>query len=173
VALYSPKIEGNLDDLSVPATDLLKQLPGVQKVEVLVAVEKPKARIVHVANWHPVPKELFDVDLEHDEGRKITGAELDDYYAALLEIEIVQTQQLVVEIGRRTGKRHSPVAAGTQRGGLEVGTVDESFERRPDCPSARTGTAVATLFLRARAIPASICGKVVEKVTGTSSSGPP
>jgi hypothetical protein len=95
LARYSPKIEGKLDDLSVSAADLCKQIPFVQKVEVLLAVEKPTARIVHVADWHCVPKELLAVDFEHTHSRKFTWAELDACHAALLhQVEMVQVQQL-------------------------------------------------------------------------------
>jgi hypothetical protein len=64
VAKYQPKRPDRIDDLTIPAKDILQQLPGVEKVEVLVAVQKPTARIVHLANWHFFPKDLFDIDIE-------------------------------------------------------------------------------------------------------------
>jgi hypothetical protein len=95
IARYAPKVAGRIDDLAAPAVDILKQLPFADKVEVLLAVEKPTARIIHVSDWHSVPKDLFAVDLENTHGRKFTGAELDACHAALLhQVEMVQVQQL-------------------------------------------------------------------------------
>jgi len=77
VQAYQPTSPARLDNLSVPAADLLKQLPGVGKVEVLVAVDKPALRIVHLADWHFVPRELFDADMEAAHGRTLTEADKD------------------------------------------------------------------------------------------------
>jgi hypothetical protein len=52
VANYTPKLSAKLDDLSITAADLLKELPGVEKVEVKYLVKNPTACIVHLANWH-------------------------------------------------------------------------------------------------------------------------
>jgi hypothetical protein len=95
VAAYQPKVQGRLDDLTVDAVALLKQLPGVEKVEVLVPVEKPKARIVHLADYRFVPKDLYDIAMEQTHKRKLTDAERDELYREfLLQVEIVQTQQI-------------------------------------------------------------------------------
>src|SRR3954469_23135047 len=41
VAEYAPKVPGRLDDLTLPAADLLRQLPGVVEVEALVSPARP------------------------------------------------------------------------------------------------------------------------------------
>jgi hypothetical protein len=55
VPAYVPAVAGDLDDLSCPAADILKRLPGVVEVEVLDAAPRPTHRIVHVRDWHHVP----------------------------------------------------------------------------------------------------------------------
>jgi hypothetical protein len=97
VANYRPKNPTRIDDLSLHILDLLKQLPGVGKVEVLVAVEKPTQRIIHLADWHFVPRNLFDIEMEQAHGRKLTEADKDALYRQLLlQVEVVQIQQLGV-----------------------------------------------------------------------------
>jgi hypothetical protein len=51
VKAYVPKVNGRIDDLSTPAAEILRQLPGVAKVEVLVAAKKPTHRVIHLADW--------------------------------------------------------------------------------------------------------------------------
>jgi uncharacterized membrane protein YccC len=63
-------------------------------VEILVSVAKPTARIIHLADWHCVPKELFAADLEQAYGRKLTEAERDAAYRQLLLQVEVQAQQI-------------------------------------------------------------------------------
>src|SRR5262249_6090588 len=41
----------SLDDLTASAEPLLRTLPGVVKVEVLVATASPTLRIIHIRNW--------------------------------------------------------------------------------------------------------------------------
>src|SRR5438876_1052181 len=55
IAAYTPKVA----DRGIPAADLLRQLPGVAEVEVLVACPKPTHRIVHLRDWHFVPRDLY------------------------------------------------------------------------------------------------------------------
>jgi len=90
VASYTPRVAGRIDDLSVPAADLLRQLPGVAEVEVLVAPAKRTHRIIHVCDWHFVAKDLYALDL----GASTTPAELDaHYHEFLLQVELVQLEQ--------------------------------------------------------------------------------
>jgi hypothetical protein len=96
-ANYTPKLVGNVADLSLPAADILKQLPGVEQVETLVAVAKPAGRIVHLANYHTVPRELAVAEFEQMHKRHLTDAERDDLYRQLLlQVEIVQAEQLAL-----------------------------------------------------------------------------
>jgi hypothetical protein len=64
VDAYAPKLAVRLDDLNVPTAELLRQLPGVADVEVLVRVDKPTHRIIHLRDWHYVPKDLFRQDAD-------------------------------------------------------------------------------------------------------------
>jgi hypothetical protein len=90
VAAYAQKLPRRLDDLAVPAADLLRQLPGVAGVEVLVRAEKPTHRIVHLRDWHFVPADLF----RQDTGRPLSDEEADALHRAhVLEVELVQLEQ--------------------------------------------------------------------------------
>jgi hypothetical protein len=46
VRSYAPRAKDRLDDLTAPAADLLRQLPGVAEVEVLVGAPRPARRKV-------------------------------------------------------------------------------------------------------------------------------
>jgi hypothetical protein len=78
VDAYTPKLSRRMDDLSVPAADLLRQLPGVADVEVLVSFEKPTHRIVHLRDWHFVPPDF----LRQDAGKPLSVEEADALHRA-------------------------------------------------------------------------------------------
>jgi hypothetical protein len=65
VANYAPETTAHLDDLNTSADGILRQLPGVVHVEVRVRAEKPTHRIVHLRDWHYVPKDLYGIDLRN------------------------------------------------------------------------------------------------------------
>jgi hypothetical protein len=69
VAEYKPKVPGRLDDLTTSAEALLRQLPGVVQAEVAVAVARPSARVVHLHDWHHVPRDLYALDARQVYGR--------------------------------------------------------------------------------------------------------
>src|ERR1035438_3660945 len=58
VVKYACTTKTRIDDLDSPVVDLLRQLPGVVQVDVGVAAKKPTSRIVHLRDYHSVPKEL-------------------------------------------------------------------------------------------------------------------
>jgi hypothetical protein len=60
---YSPTDPAPIADVTTPAAELLRRLPGVVKVEVLVACPKPARRIIHIRDWHTVPRDLYGADL--------------------------------------------------------------------------------------------------------------
>lgn len=96
-AAYSPKVAGQVDDLSVPAKALLDQLPGVAHVEVLVPTPKPTHRLIHVADWHFVARDLYAADLEAAAQRSLSPQEIDAAHERLLlEVELVQLQQVAL-----------------------------------------------------------------------------
>jgi hypothetical protein len=89
VNAYTPKVKGRIDDLALPIADLLRQLPGVATVEVLVAPAKRTHRIIHLADWHFVPKDLYALELGF-----LSDEELEARYRKFLdEVELVQIEQ--------------------------------------------------------------------------------
>jgi hypothetical protein len=97
VAGYTPKTQTRIDDLDSPVDDILRQLPGVTQVEVAVTAAKPTCRIVHLRDWHFVPKDLYALDLKQAHGRDLTDDEIDRLHQELLlEIELVQLEQIAL-----------------------------------------------------------------------------
>jgi hypothetical protein len=91
---YAPKVPGRLDDLTAPAADLLRQLPGVVEVEALVSPARPTRRIIHLRDWHFVPEELYALDLRRAAGRPVPEEQVKPRYREfLLEVELVQLEQ--------------------------------------------------------------------------------
>jgi hypothetical protein len=116
---YAPKVVGDLDDLGVPVADLLKQLPGVVGVEVLVAAPKPAHRIIHLRDWHHVPRDRFALDARQPAGKHLADAEVDALYAQhLLEVELVQVEQAAILecLNRHHGLRRVLVEGLTPKG---------------------------------------------------------
>jgi hypothetical protein len=62
-ASYTPCVTGRLDNLNVPVEPILRQLPGVVEVEVRRPTALARRRIVHLKDWHFVPKDLFAADI--------------------------------------------------------------------------------------------------------------
>jgi hypothetical protein len=60
VEKYQPTIAGRVDDLGRPVVDLLRQLPGVAEVQMVAANGKPTRRLIHLRDWHYVPRDLLD-----------------------------------------------------------------------------------------------------------------
>jgi hypothetical protein len=97
VANYHPANKTRIDDLDAQVVDLLRQLPGVVHVEVAVAAAKPTCRIVHLRDWHYVPKDLFAIDIKQAHGRELTDDEIDRLHQELLlEVELVQLEQMAL-----------------------------------------------------------------------------
>jgi len=92
---YAPKTPSRIDDLSISANDLLKQLPGVVNVQWERALNRPAHRIIHLRDWHFVPKDIYGIAMEKTYGRKLAQEEKDHLFRELLlEIEIVQVEQM-------------------------------------------------------------------------------
>jgi hypothetical protein len=99
VAAYLPKNKTRVDDLDSQVAELLRHLPGVVEVEVAVAVaaEKPTCRIVHLRDWHQVPKDLYAIDMKQAHGRELTDEEIDRLHQELLlEVEAIQLEQIAL-----------------------------------------------------------------------------
>jgi hypothetical protein len=94
VDAYVPLLAGQLDELNISAVDLLRQLPGVAAVDVLVSATKPTHRLVHLRDWHYVPRDLYALDVQQAIGRRPTELEIDPFHRErLLEVELVQLEQ--------------------------------------------------------------------------------
>lgn len=96
-AKYQPTTTSPIDDLSSSAVEILRGLPGVVQVDASVRVEKPTSRIIHLLDWHFVPKELFIIDMNHAHGRSLSPDEIAVLYEQhLLEVELVQLEHIAV-----------------------------------------------------------------------------
>jgi hypothetical protein len=72
---FAPKVQGRLDDLAVPATDIVRQLPGVASVEQPLQPAKVTDRLVHLRDWHYVSKEWFAKDTGLTAGKPLTDTD--------------------------------------------------------------------------------------------------
>lgn len=94
---YRPRTPGRISDLDTQMPDILRQLPGVDAVEVVVKADNLARRIVHLRDWHFVPKDLFAADVQTAAGRDLTPGEVDRLYERhLMEVEAVQLEQVAV-----------------------------------------------------------------------------
>lgn len=75
IEAYVPGIAGRIDNLDVPAVDILRRLPGVAGVNVLVAASKPTHRIIHFRDWHFLPRDVFILDVRQAADRPISDEE--------------------------------------------------------------------------------------------------
>jgi hypothetical protein len=95
VTKYEPATTVRIDDLSAPAATILRRLPGVVQVEVAVIADHPNHRIVHLRDWHFVPKDLYSLDMKTAKGRELAAKEIEQLHQELLlEVEAVQLEQM-------------------------------------------------------------------------------
>jgi len=80
-----------------PVEPLLSQIPGVESVKVVKARVQPTHRIVHLLNWHFIPRKMFASDLRDQSDKPISDGEIDRRYVGFLaEVEKVQHEQAVL-----------------------------------------------------------------------------
>ena len=97
VADYRPRTPGRIDDLATPAAELLRQLPGVVEVEATTPSKPATHRLIHLRDWHFVPKDLYALDMATAYKRPLTQQEIDLLHEELLlEVELVQIEQMAV-----------------------------------------------------------------------------
>jgi hypothetical protein len=77
------------EDLQADTAQLLRGLPGVAQVKVSPASGKPARRLVHLLDWHFVPRELLAVDFLAATGHAMTDADYDQH---LDDVEAVQRE---------------------------------------------------------------------------------
>jgi len=94
---YTPTVPGRIDDFSVSAVNLLRQLPLRPRVDALLAPHNPTHRIVQFRDWHYVPKDLYSLDLRAAAGKALTKTEVDLHLQEfLLQVELVQLEQMAL-----------------------------------------------------------------------------
>ena len=107
--------------------------PGVVEVEVLVAVDKPARRLIHLRDWHYVAPELHALDVRHAAGKPLDDAEVGLLYRQhLLEVELVQCEQEALL--RCLAKHHIP-------SGHAPATGSTTDKRRPSAMCSARATA--------------------------------
>jgi hypothetical protein len=99
VVKYHPKNQARIDDLGISAADLLRQLPGVVQVDITVSANHRTHRIVHLQDWHFVPRDIYAIDLKSAHGRGLSSEEIDDLHQELLlKVEAVQLEQMALPL---------------------------------------------------------------------------
>jgi hypothetical protein len=81
--------------LSVALLDPAVILAAVAEVRV-VRDGSPRNRIVHLLDYHHVPRDLFLLDLQQFRGEQFTKEQADKEFANFLDVEQVQKQQIAV-----------------------------------------------------------------------------
>ncbi len=100
-----PERPADLFDLSDDAIPLLRQLPNVVEVVRHGPTLPPTHRIIHIADWHFVPKDEYAADLRSLSTETVSDEEIDRRYAELLdEVELIQQQQ--IELLRSLIQKH-------------------------------------------------------------------
>lgn len=92
----SPETQANvLSDLSCDAVAILRQAPGVANVQRHAPESTPSQRIVHIADWHFVDRDLYAADVRSHSREPLSEEAIDRLFAELLdEVEVMQEQQM-------------------------------------------------------------------------------
>jgi hypothetical protein len=84
------------DASAKPVLDSLRTLPCVERVEI-AEPRQPFQTIVHLRDWHFLPKDAFVADHHSVHAAPMPATELDGHYETfLLEVERVQAEQLAI-----------------------------------------------------------------------------
>jgi hypothetical protein len=96
VATYAPGDLARLEDLSRPAVEILRRIPGVVRVDVPLSPKSGpvRRRLIHLLNRHFVPRSAFVADVSAARGKPLSSDDADALYAQhLLTVEGVQIDQ--------------------------------------------------------------------------------
>lgn len=94
VESYKPKVQAKLNQLNVAVRPLLEQLPGEVHVDAYGPTDRPVHRIVHLSDWHFVPKSVYSADLRDLSKVPLSDEKIDELYEQLLlEVELLQLEQ--------------------------------------------------------------------------------
>lgn len=100
-----PAQAADIFDLNADPFPLLRQLPNVVEVERHGQTHQPTRRIIHIADWHFVPKDDYAADLRSLSTEPISDEEIARQHAELLEqVELIQQQQ--IELLRMLVRQH-------------------------------------------------------------------
>ncbi len=66
--------------LNVPSVTALRRIPSVKSVAVRPACGKATSRIIHILDWHYLPKDVFAADLRDVSSQPIGDAEIRKRY---------------------------------------------------------------------------------------------
>lgn len=92
-SVRSERATGTLADLRADGVYVLRQCPDVADVERAVPVHRPRCRVVHVLDLHPVTLDDFAADLR-DQDPSSTNAEIEaEYQAAMAQVAKVYLAQ--------------------------------------------------------------------------------
>lgn len=97
-----------LDDLQSDAVALLYEADGVERVERLVAVARPRHRIIHIADWHTVPHDFYAADLRAVSDHPVTDEEIEKQHAfsdAVTKVVQFNQRKLIRWMGTYYGVR--------------------------------------------------------------------
>ena len=85
-----------ITDLDTPVAPIIKSIPVVKDVRV-TGPAQPTKRIIHICDWHLVPKDAFHIDQEHVRGKPATKTESDRSYREFVyEVAAVQAEQMAL-----------------------------------------------------------------------------
>lgn len=85
----------DINELATPADQILKSLPGVESVEVIPAKAARKRRVIHLLNWHFVPRKQYEADLNSLRDKPLTDEEsFEEFQKFRDEVEAVQQEQI-------------------------------------------------------------------------------
>jgi hypothetical protein len=97
VQTVEPEQAADLCDLSADAVPTLRQLPNVEEVTRHGSSGQPTHRIIHIADWHFVPKDAFAADLRSASTEPLSDDEITRRHGELLdEVELIQQQQIAL-----------------------------------------------------------------------------
>lgn len=95
---YVPAFTGRISDLATPIVSILRTLPGVVRVDVSVSPgTKPTHRIVHLLDWHFVPRDLFAIDQKAVSATPLDEDAIDSLFREhLFDVERIQLEHTAI-----------------------------------------------------------------------------
>lgn len=131
-----------------PDAEALRSLPGVHSVVVHPASKDATHRIIHIRNWHFVPKADFAADLRSLEGEALSDEEIETRYDEFLaEVDTVQAEQrmLLMSLIEHHGLKQVAIEGLTKH---EIAAFEKRIEVLRDFEKHKpTGDSPIDLFI--------------------------